>query len=565
MNIPGVGEWESIRHDSWFDRMASAFRSRISLSNLIGLMGALFALFMLLALPEPWNFRLPLYLLALILCILRPRVALYLMPFAVPWGSLDSIAIGTANLNSADILVAFLVAGWLLSFALLPSPAQPLPGPCDRDHLQVPRYFILATVVLLAVMMISMLIAINLASSLKEIVKWVEFLLIILIGTQYIRTRKQLWTLVVLICLAAITQAMYGYAQYFLDLGPAAFVRDASLRVYGTFGQPNPFAGYINMTLSIALALVLLARGWLLRTFAGVTAFLLLAVELLTQSRGGEIALAAAIIFIVFAGMPRLHSIFGLLAIGFLGVVSLFLASLLSTSLLLPVARILGTNQFSFTSPSPQDYSTAERLAHWIAGIHMFLDHPILGVGIGNYPDAYPQYYITIFVNSLGHAHNYYINIAAETGVIGLLAFLSFLTAIFVAGGSAFRAINRKYRQVKARQGMEQTTVIAPVGTRRKLYLLLHPLQMLQYYRAQDSRAALFELTNDRALAIGLLAALLTVCVHNLVDDLYVHSMTNLIALLLVILIRLEKVTPNVAPDLAPMEANVDYAGQQAG
>jgi len=53
-------------------------------------------------------------------------------------------------------------------------------------------------------------------------------------------------------------------------------------------------------------------------------------------------------------------------------------------------------------------------------------------------------------------------------------------------------------------------------------------------------------LTNDRALAIGLLAALISVCVHNIFDDLYVHSITNLIALLLIALIRLEKIMPKV-------------------
>ncbi len=61
--------------------------------------------------------------------------------------------------------------------------------------------------------------------------------------------------------------------------------------------------------------------------------------------------------------------------------------------------------------------------------------------------------------------------------------------------------------------------------------------------------------TNDRALSIGLLAALISICVHNLFDDLYVHSLTNLIALLLIILIRLEKVTPKVGGK----EDNFDY------
>ena len=46
---------------------------------------------------------------------------------------------------------------------------------------------------------------------------------------------------------------------------------------------------------------------------------------------------------------------------------------------------------------------------------------------------------------------------------------------------------------------------------------------------------------------IGILAALTTVCVHNLVDDLYVHSLTSLIALLLVALIRLGSISSHVS------------------
>jgi O-antigen ligase len=135
-------------------------------------------------------------------------------------------------------------------------------------------------------------------------------------------------------------------------------------------------------------------------------------------------------------------------------------------------------------------------------------------------------------VNSLGHAHNYYINIAAETGFIGLVVYLFFLGAIFVAGGSAYRGINRKYVQERIAHKIE-----APLGKLNKLYAFLGNSVGF------DVRTIL---TNDRALAIGLLAALLSVCVHNLVDDLYVHSMTNLIALLIIALIRLERVTPEV-------------------
>ena len=140
-----------------------------------------------------------------------------------------------------------------------------------------------------------MMAAINISSSLKEVSKWLEFLVLVLLGAQYIRTRRQVWTIIVLVCVAGITQAMYGYFQAFFNLGPEAFIRDTSLRVYGTFGQPNPFAGYINLPLSIALALMLLGSNWRTRLLAGLSAILLAGAEYLTQSRGGEIAIATCL------------------------------------------------------------------------------------------------------------------------------------------------------------------------------------------------------------------------------------------------------------------------------
>ncbi|QBD78288.1 hypothetical protein EPA93_20710 [Ktedonosporobacter rubrisoli] len=527
MYNPGVSELEHVPHTSRFQRYVLKARTYVTTANSIGLLGALCALFCLIALPSSqyWNIRLPLYLLLVILTILRPRVALYLLPIAVPWGALDTISLGGLNLNSADILVFLLAASWLMSFALRPFAAGEVSqsGPLDRDSLNIPRYLVLAMLALLLAMLLSMTVTLSLTSSIKELSKWIEFLIVLVIGAQYIRTSRQIWALIIIICLAAISQACMGYAQNFFSLGPTTFVRDAGLRVYGTFGQPNPYAGYINMTLTIAIALTLLSKSWNIRILAGVTTFLLAAAEYLSQSRGGEISIAIALIFIVAIGMPRLQPLVRLGIIGALGVVAAYLAGLLPEHYLAPVLRTLGLTNISFSAPSSADFSTAERLAHWIAGVRMFITHPILGVGIGNYPDYYPQYFVTIFINPLGHAHNYYINIAAEAGLLGLITFLAFLLANFVAGGRSYRKINTHWQQLKAR--------------------LAHPVSAISSTEARKLSAQLTMLTNRRALAIGLLASLLSICVHNMVDNLYVHSMTSLIALLLVILIRVEAVT----------------------
>jgi hypothetical protein len=249
-------------------------------------------------------------------------------------------------------------------------------------------------------------------------------------------------------------------------------------------------------------------------------------------------------------GIPHLRRLIALLALAGLGVVEAFFAGWIPDYVFTPVFKYLGLAQISFINPGSADYSTAERLAHWIAGVHMFLNHPLTGVGIGNYSDAYPRYFITIFVNSLGHAHNYYINIAAETGAIGLTAYLLFLMAIFVTGGNAFQVISKRYMQAKVQRSTEFLQAQTPqtsqklACTRNKLLFALQRLSRIA--GSQGANEVKNMLRNDRALAIGLLAALISICVHNLVDDLYVHSLTNLMALLLIVLIRLEGVTTKV-------------------
>jgi len=554
MDLQEVAASENNYASTGLRRAYLALRSNITVANLVALAGGVLLVFMLIVLQEPWSIRIPLYLTALVWIILQPRIALYLMPFAVPWGSLDYFDVKGLRMDSADILVAFLTIGWLMSFALHRIPAKSIrgrlsmsPGSLDRSSSNIPAYLVFASLALLGAMFLSMTVAISKVESLKEISKWLEFLVLILLGTQYIRTRCQVWTIVVITCLAGITQALFGYIQFFFDIGPASFIRDASLRIYGTFDQPNPYAGYINLPLSIALALMLLGSNWKTRILAGVTVFFLATAEFLTQSRGGEIAIAAALLLIVTVGILRLRIAIGLLSLATLVGAAAFLVGLIPIYFFNPILTRLGLVDISLAKPTDQTFSTAERLAHWIAGMRMFFDHPLLGVGIGNYAQAYPQYFVTIFTDPLGHAHNYYINIAAETGSIGLIAYILFILAIFIAGSHSYRYVTRKWMQAKSSYMRHQKPPT--------MHAALKAPGSIQYpgWLAKRDITAMF--TNDRALSIGLLAAIISVCVHNVFDDLYVHSLTILIALLIIVLIRLEKVTPKVGGK----EENIAY------
>jgi putative inorganic carbon (HCO3(-)) transporter len=84
----------------------------------------------------------------------------------------------------------------------------------------------------------------------------------------------------------------------------------------------------------------------------------------------------------------------------------------------------------SSTEVTDENFSVLERLAHWRAGWSMFEDRPWLGVGIGNYAASYSRYALPYWYEPLGHAHNVFVNFLAETGILGLGAFLGFWLAV---------------------------------------------------------------------------------------------------------------------------------------
>ncbi|HEX7734306.1 MAG TPA: O-antigen ligase family protein [Ktedonobacteraceae bacterium] len=547
MGIFKISGLQQARPTAWLRTTYQTARASSAAPTLVGLAGAALAVALLLVPPMPWNIRIPFYLILLIWTILRPRLALYMMAFAVPWGSFDYISLGGLRLDSADILVGFLCVGWLLSWGL---PTY-MGGGRDREKGQVPAYLFLAILLLLGVMFLSMTVALSKKDSLKEIAKWLEFFVLVMVGAQYLRTRRQVWTLVCFIVVGGISQAFFGYAQAIFDLGPQSFVRGFNLRVYGTFDQPNPYAGYLNMSLAIMVSLLLLGRNWLTRVLAGLATCLIGGAFYLTQSRGGQVALASALLVIVLTGMPRIRVWMRILMAAIFALVLGMVSGFIPLYLFNQFNQFLGLTGISLQDPTPSTFSTAERLAHWIAGINMYLAHPVLGVGIGNYPDAYPNYYVAIFVNSLGQAHNYYINIAAETGTIGLVIYLFFVGSLLLSGGKAVRKVCLRRAESRKDLPPHSERIQAPLGTRNKLILLLRPARFLQHYHRQERFEVAGRLTNDRALAIGLMASLVTICVHNLVDDLYDHSLTNLMALLLIALLALGKIMANVTFDIA--------------
>jgi O-antigen ligase len=76
-----------------------------------------------------------------------------------------------------------------------------------------------------------------------------------------------------------------------------------------------------------------------------------------------------------------------------------------------------------------------DRLMYWTVALEMIKDHPIIGVGVNSFVKAYPRYEQAFgqFPDIGPYAHNQYLHLTAECGVLGLAVFLGVLVCVFSA------------------------------------------------------------------------------------------------------------------------------------
>ncbi len=448
--------------------------------------------------PLTWAVGLVVGLVAVGATLIRPALGVLLVVPAVPFGSLRQVSLGAMNVGATEVLVGLVVIAWLARMVArreirIEWPALSLP-----------------VAVFMGVLLLSTLGSASLPHSLKELIKWAEVLALLVLVSTEIRGKWQRALIVAVLGTGALA-ALQGIYQFLFQVGPESFVLFGRfMRAYGTFEQPNPFGGYLGLTLPIAFGVVVAAvwpsaqrarRRWLL--LAAGCGGLMLAALVMTWSRGAWLGLAAAVGTMILTVVVRrgraalwvtvlaMLVSYGLLAGGAARIPPSIVERF---SDLVPFAGVTDVRGVEVTDAN---FAVVERMAHWQAALAMWTDHPWLGVGIGNYEVAYGEYALPLWSDPLGHAHNYYLNIAAESGVLGLAA-----------------------------------------------YLLLWGTALAVAWRATASSAGW-----AWGIALGILGALVHLAVHNLFDNLFVHGMYLHIAILLGILSSLRKGTGDIEPN----------------
>jgi len=201
---------------------------------------------------------------------------------------------------------------------------------------------------------------------------------------------------------------------------------------FGPYGNPDHYAGLMEMLIPVAVCYIAEQRRR--HSFVALLPLVLMAAVavaslLLSGSRGGllalstEIVIASAILMRV-AGSEQRWGFAALVGGAVLTAVLLF-------SWVDPgwVAQRLGSI-FDIPRQTWVDATDfRKRLA--LDSLRMLRDHPVLGVGLGNFEIAYPPYQSFPSDFTIDYAHDDYVEAAAETGLVGAALIVSAVTLFF--------------------------------------------------------------------------------------------------------------------------------------
>lgn len=369
-----------------------------------------------------------------------------------------------------------------------------------------------------------------------ELWKWAQMYTIAGIVYDTAGRRKLNWVLLILLTVGVIEAGIGIWQFQFRGHGPDGFqILGDHWRAYGTLEQPNPFAGFMGVVWPIAAMLALnaaiafiqylwrhyhppiqigtrpapqLLRPVLLIGSLGLVTVATLAALFLSFSRGAWLGAAAAGV-VMLAFWPRRRWIGITLALGgLIAFLFLYQFNLLPASIsnrFADVGDFLQVYDVRGVHINDTNFAIVERLAHWQAAVNMANAQPLFGVGFGNYEPDYANYRLVAWQYGLGHAHNIYLNVLAETGVVGLLAYLFFWGGIVVL---TIRAISRN----------------APLSL-------------------------------NRAIALGLLGCWVHLATHQILDNLYVGNIPLYLGILFGLLCLVAQLPANSLESTLPSHA----------
>jgi O-antigen ligase len=230
----------------------------------------------------------------------------------------------------------------------------------------------------------------------------------------------------------------------------------------GTFVNPNHLAGFLGLTMPLALAYTVMSRfSATIKALLAYSAVTMLAGIVVSVSRGG--IMAAVIALIAFCGVLLFQRDFWKPALVILCIL---------TALGLGAASQFESVQKRFEKTVAHEHVGDERQFYWAGAWQLFTRHKVWGIGPGHFDIEYPSVRDWRVQARPIYTHNDYLNTLCDWGVVGLGLIAAAVGLLFWGVWQVWQSLRRPSREMGSNFSDRSAFVIgAAVGL---LFLMLH-------------------------------------------------------------------------------------------
>ena len=276
----------------------------------------------------------------------------------------------------------------------------------------------------------------ELSLTVKEIVRWLELMVIYFLTINLVNEEKKLRVVLYIMVLAVVVVSISGSVSY---LAGAEISTAGRPGAQSFFGNTNSVAGYVNLIIPVLFGMLVTSGFLWERVALGVFIVLSIMTWFMTFSRTGWLSLIVTMILLCILTKVKKRV--------------LFLLTIFTITFAVSVLSLSNKYDFLARFKMQQTLSTLEQRAMFFkVGSNMVKGNMISGIGIGNYPLLVKEftnensYHLLIkksfkectdsfygeFARILRatNLHNLYLQVFVETGLMGLLAFVFWLVCI---------------------------------------------------------------------------------------------------------------------------------------
>jgi len=213
----------------------------------------------------------------------------------------------------------------------------------------------------------------------------------------------------IVIAIYAIYQHYTGFDILNQTLPPERHLQGTTKwRSTGNFSIPLTYGFHTMIVSLLCFCLASFEKNESKKIFYYSASLLLLTANLFTYTRSTQIAQVFALtVYFIFSPKTNKKNEIAMLVLYFI------LIYFIDPEIFIRYEKIR----------RPEDFHAIERFLIWGTSLRIFLAHPILGIGLGNFEHFY-QEFLQIPSHIYGHAHNDFLNVAVNAGIIGLVSFM---------------------------------------------------------------------------------------------------------------------------------------------